>query len=125
MEKMIMTTKSEFAKLDETLNSDRFKKMLTQIEDRILEVGNLSELVGNETQISIFITREDYDIYTNIDLQTEDEINLDEDQIDAIGDLVMEKSSGLLSQLIRDTVKDCNEISILGNVTINGERPDV
>jgi len=118
-----MATTTEFSKFDETLQSESFLDTLIQVEDKILEVGNLSDLIGNETQISLSITREDYEVFVNIDLQPEGELDLDEDQLDEIGDFVADKAQDLLTELIQATFKDPDEFSILGNVTINGEHP--
>lgn len=120
-----MATKKEFSEFDEKTTSDFFKDMLAQQEDKILEVGNLSDYIGNETQISLSVTRDGCEVYANIDLQPEGELALDADQLDEIGDFVANRISSLLSMLIQNSFKDPDEISVLGNVTINGERPEV
>lgn len=118
-----MATKKEFAKLDEALNSDFFKNIVGQAEDKLLERGYLTALIGVETQISLSITREDCELYANIDLQPEGELNLNKEQLDEIVDIVAYRAQSVLLMMNNDTFKDLDEISLWVNVTINGERP--
>lgn len=118
-----MATKKEFAKLDETLHSDFFKNIVGQAEDKLLEQGYLTALIGVETEISLSITRKDSELYANINLQPEGELNLNEDQLDEIVDIVAYRARSVVLMLNNDTFKDLDEISLWVNVTINGERP--
>jgi hypothetical protein len=116
-----MTNWSTF---DETIASDLFSSMLERIEDKIMEQGSLSELLGNEYTFSLFVTREANDVMVNIDLFPENEVNLTADELDQIGDLAISKvSSGLLKGAFKKSEISENECNVISNVLINGVRP--
>lgn len=121
-----MATSKEYESFDEKINSDVFKKyLLLPIEDKILEHGDLTGLIGNETQITLSVSRDGDEVYANIDLQPEDELSLSSDELDEIGDFIAEKLSIAIKAVINQSFADPKDISILGTVTINGERPVV
>lgn len=110
---------------DVTISSDLFRNMLERIEDKIMEQGSLSSLMGSEYTFSLFVTRDGNDVVVNIDLLPESEVSLTADELDQIGDLAVSKvSSGLLKGAFKKSAVDEAECSVISNVLINGVRPN-
>lgn len=121
-----MEISKKYEILDEKINSELFKKnVLLPTEDKILERGNLTGIIGSETEITLSVSRDEDEIYTNIDLQSEDELSLSADELDEIGDFIADKLSAKVKAVIKQSGLNVNDISIMGTVTINGERPVV
>lgn len=121
-----MEISKKYKILDEKINSDLFEKyVLLPTEDKIRERGNLTGLIGNETEITLSVSRDDDEIYTNIDLQSEDKLLLSADELDEIGDFIADKLSAGIKAVIKQSGLSLDDISIMGTVTINGERPVV
>lgn len=121
-----MEISKKYEILDEKINSELFKKnVLLPTEDKILERGNLTGIIGSETEITLSVSRDEDEIYTNIDLQSEDELLLSADELDEIGDFIADKLSAKVKAVIKQSGLNVNDISIMGTVTINGERPVV
>ena len=121
-----MEISKKYEILDEKINSDLFEKyVLLPTEDKIRERGNLTGLIGNETEITLSVSRDDDEIYTNIDLQSEDKLSLSADELDEIGDFIADKLSSGIKAAIKQSGLSLDDISIIGTVTINGERPVV
>jgi hypothetical protein len=109
---------------DETISSDLFGNMLERIEDKIMEQGALSSLLGSEYTFSLFVTRDGNDVVVNIDLFPESEVSLTADELDQIGDLAVSKvSSGLLKGALKKSEINEADCNIVSNVLINGVRP--
>jgi len=117
---------SDWKTFDETINSDLFKSMLERIEDKLMEQGSLSGLLGNEYSFTLSVTREDTDVIVNINLFPENEVNLSADEIDEIGELAISKvSGGLLKGSFTKAKIPEDERTVISNVLIHGERPNL
>jgi len=110
---------------DETISSDLFTNMLERIEDKLMEQGSLSGLLGNEYSFSLSVTRESEEIIVTINLFPENEVKLTADELDSIGDLAISKvQAGLLKGTMNKSQISEDECSIISNVLIHGERPN-
>ena len=89
-----------------------------------MENGSLTGKIGNETQFSISVSVEDDDLIITTNLLPEDTLSLSADDLDEIGDFVVDQilSRGLSDTLVQLKVNK-EELNILANVLINGERP--
>jgi hypothetical protein len=112
----------KWSMFDKIIISNDFTTSLQRIEDKILENGSLTDLIGNESSFSLSVDRKNAEINTNINIQSEEGFDLDADQVDEIGDFITAKiSDTLLSDTLRKLGFTADDYSISGNVLINGE----
>jgi hypothetical protein len=112
----------KWAIFDKIIISDDFATSLQRIEDKILENGSLTGLIGNESSFSLSVDRKNAEINANINIQSEEDFDLDADQVDEIGDFIAAKiSDTLLNDTLTKIGFAVDDYSISGNVLINGE----